>query len=123
MARALMGAGSEVDMQSLAEDAVRHGWSVRDVERRVSAKKGSAKRRSSRPAPGAGMTNKAYYEEELRLLYGTKVTFVEDRDRGDVRFAFYSAADRDRLVHQLLAAGRMRTEPQTKPQAKENVAN
>jgi ParB family transcriptional regulator, chromosome partitioning protein len=102
-ARAVLGASAE-HMQALAEVASRESLSVREVERRaqrlaVQTRRG---RTSGGPKPKAILRD---YEEQLRLIFGTKVSIHDNSGHGDVRFLFYSDKDRDRLVHLLLTAG------------------
>jgi ParB family chromosome partitioning protein len=100
-ARAILGMGSVPEMEALAETAARNSWSVREVERRVSA--GRVPRGKGGKRKKGGMTKLApHYEEQLRNIYGTRVSISESGGRGDVRFEFYTPADRDRLLHLLL---------------------
>jgi ParB family chromosome partitioning protein len=102
-ARAILSVGSAEEMEALALAAARNRWSVREVERRASVRrerrgKGGRKRKASSPAE----TRK--YEEQLRNIYGTRVSIKDTAGRGDLRFEFYSPADRDRLLHLLLGS-------------------
>jgi ParB family transcriptional regulator, chromosome partitioning protein len=103
-ARALLAVGSPDQMLSLAEAACRESWSVREVEQRArqQPRNGSRRRKGATVRPDRPMGD---YEEQLRHLYGTKVTIDDRNGRGDVRFAFYSGQDRGRLIHLLLTAG------------------
>ena len=103
-ARALLGARSPTDMVALARVTVRDRLSVREVERRVSERRSVRDRRQSRAARGS--KKHSPYEDELRNLFGTKVTVEEEGDRGRLSFEFFSEADRARLIHLLLTAGR-----------------
>ena len=105
-ARALLGARSPTDMVTLARVTVRDRLSVREVERRVSERRGSARDRRQGKAVRASTKKYAPYEDELRTLFGTKVTVEDDGNRGRLSFEFYSEADRTRLIHLLLTAGR-----------------
>ena len=98
-ARALLGAGDDAHMESLARTAVENNWPVREVERRAQIVKGP---RKSRRRGAAGSSESEKYEEQLRRIYGTRVTVRDNGGKGEVRFEFYTAADRDRLLHQLL---------------------
>ena len=104
-ARALLGARSPTDMVALARVTVRDRLSVREVERRVSERRSVRDRRQGK---AARVSAKKYstYEDELRNLFGTKVAIEEDGSRGRLSFEFYSEADRTRLIHLLLMAGR-----------------
>ena len=116
LARALLGAADPDTMRKIAEEAVEGRFSVRQVEELVRGDKPKAVRRARgskrRPGrkeeagPGAGvLSNRAHYEDELRLRFGTKVRVHEAGGRGEIRFEFYSDADRDRLLHLLMTAG------------------
>ena len=100
-ARAVLGLKDKGLMVELAEQASVEGWSVRELERRVrqGTPKKKAKKASGEPKV---RTEISRYEEDLRNIYGTKVNITEDEGRGEVRLVFYSATDRDRLLHHLL---------------------
>jgi ParB family chromosome partitioning protein len=103
-ARAILGAGSDKAMIDLAAAAANGSWSVREVERRVKDRRNGGDRRRAGSRENSKKGDK--YTEELRLLYGTKVTIQDDGGRGRVSLEFYSDADRDRLLHLLLVGGR-----------------
>ena len=109
-ARALLGARSPDEMIALARITVRERLSVREVERRVSERRGGADRRGKKAGRGASKKQDPY-TDDLRNLYGTKVVLEEEGDRGRVCFEFYSAADRARLIHLLLMGGRRAAGP------------
>ena len=98
-ARALLGSGTEAEIESLADRIVKDNWSVRDVETHARALKGKAAKRRKRAAKPTPMGS---YEEKLRQMFGTRVTIRDAGGKGEVRFEFYSAEDRDRLLHQLM---------------------
>jgi len=104
-ARALLGARAPDEMLALARVTVRDRLSVREVERRVMERRSGGERRA-----GGKSNNKqkkqSPYADELRNLFGTKVTIEEEADRGRVCLEFYSERDRQRLIHVLLTAGR-----------------
>ena len=99
-ARTILSAPEADDRIRLAIQTVRNGWTVREIEARVR----SLDRRPAgrRKAGSSNLKNGSHYEEQLRILYGTRARIREVAGRGDVRFEFYSAADRDRLLHLLL---------------------
>lgn len=105
-ARALLGSRSAGDMLALARITVRDRLSVREVERRVSERRGGTERRTGQARRSAEGTKTAPYVDELRTLFGTKVSIDADGMRGRVCFDFYSEKDRNRLLHLLLTAGR-----------------
>jgi ParB family transcriptional regulator, chromosome partitioning protein len=104
-ARALLGARSPDEMIALARLTVRDRLSVREVERRVSERRTGDERRGRKGAK-AVVKKHSPYEDDLRNLFGTKVHIEDEGERGRVSFEFYSAKDRTRLIHLLLAAGR-----------------
>jgi ParB family chromosome partitioning protein len=104
-ARALLGARSPDDMLALARVTVRDRLSVREVERRVIERRTGEERRGKKSVRN-NTKKRSPYEDDLRNLFGTKVSIEEDGDRGRVSFEFYSETDRSRLLHLLLTAGR-----------------
>jgi ParB family chromosome partitioning protein len=100
--RALLAAPTGVDRERLAIQAIRNGWTVREIEARAGSVGRSAKVARKRAAP---LKNAANYVEQLQILYGTRVRLREKGGRGELTFEFYSAADRDRLVHALVSGG------------------
>lgn len=98
-ARALLAVKSPRQMLALADEAARKGLSVRDLERRAQTLRPS---RKARPTPPEGPLEIRSYEAKLRNLYGTKAT-ITGETRGAIELEFYSAEDRDRLLHLLLA--------------------
>lgn len=105
-ARAILGLDAATDRREVADRAANEGLSVREVERMV-----RERRQPKEPAPPLKPASKkldvqkaSHYVEELRNLYGTKVSIFEQDGRGEVRLAFYGDEDRDRLLHALLTA-------------------
>jgi len=104
-ARALLGLKGKQEMLEVGRCAAEKGWSVRKLEREVRRRIAKALPASS--APFQGVTAKtAGYEEQLRHIYGTKARISGDETSGEVRLAFYTKKDRDRLLHQLLTGER-----------------
>jgi ParB family chromosome partitioning protein len=108
-ARALLGLGDATKILLLATEVVAAGITVREVERRVreasSAKPAQRKSREastpSRPAAVNGV------EDQLRKRFQTDVTVsLSGENRGEVRLAFYSTDDFERLLDLLLGAQR-----------------
>jgi ParB family chromosome partitioning protein len=104
-ARALLGARSQDDMLALARLTVRDRLSVREVERRVIERRTGDERRGKKHGRKSS-TKTSSYEDDLRNLFGTKVSIESDGERGRVSFEFYSEKDRTRLLHLLVTAGR-----------------
>ncbi|MBM4192923.1 MAG: ParB/RepB/Spo0J family partition protein [Gemmatimonadetes bacterium] len=113
-ARALLGARSPSAMASLAERIVSEGWTVREIERRVREDKASKRSpKSGPPAPGASASlapatpTVGLVEDQLRRRFQTDVKVSLSGDsRGDVRIAFYSNDDFERLLDLLLGTSR-----------------
>lgn len=103
-ARAVLAVTGDLERERLAQAAVRNGWTVREIE-------GHARHASPAPTGQRGrrrqktLKNASHYTEQLQILYGTRI-HIRDRDgRGELAFEFYTAEDRDRLLHQLLTGG------------------
>src|SRR5262249_55318239 len=92
------------DMTALAVEAARHNWSVRELERRL-----RSRQRSRAPAGHRGRRdrtpNVSSYEEQLRIIYGTKVQIEGGTESGRITLEYYSLSDLNRLVSLLLAGG------------------
>lgn len=106
-ARALLGLANERAMGELARAVVTNGLSVRDVERRVresserAARPERAKRAESPESPFRTAEVRRI-EDVLRRQLQTDVKVeLSDRQKGEIRLAFYSADDFDRLLDAL----------------------
>lgn len=109
-ARALLGLTSDRAMADLAREAAEQGLSVREVERRVkAARPASAGKAPARPgagpvagappAGGAAAAEVRRLEELLRRRFQTQVhLMVQGRDQGELRIAFTSNEDLERLL-------------------------
>ena len=97
-ARALLALGDESTITTVAREAVTGGWSVREVERRVRA----MLERPARPAPATGDARPAEVrrtEDHLRRHFATDVAIkLSGDEKGEIRIAFYSADDFERLL-------------------------
>lgn len=104
-ARALLPLATERAIVDMARDVVTGGLSVREVERRVQAgrttapaarKKGAA---SDTVPSGASAATVRLIEEKLRRKLQTGVTIkLSAKDKGEVRIAFFSNDDLERLL-------------------------
>ncbi len=108
-ARALLGLADEVQILSLAAEVIADGLTVREVERRV--REGSSAKPTQRKSRGmAAPTRPAAVkgvEDQLRKRFQTDVTVnLSGENRGEVRMAFYSTDDFERLLDLLLGAQR-----------------
>jgi ParB family chromosome partitioning protein len=103
-ARALLGLSNERAMSELAREVMTQGLSVREVERRVraSAEKASPPERGRRGDPASSPFKTAEVrriEDHLRRHLQTDVKVeLRDRNKGEIRIAFYNADDFDRLL-------------------------
>lgn len=104
-ARAMLALANDKAMLQLAEEVTAHGLSVRDVERRVQAgraepaKTGRKKAMPDKPAVTAGNAESRRIEELLRKKLQTGVSLnLTARDQGEVRIAFYSNDDLERVL-------------------------
>jgi len=106
-ARALLPLGSEKAMTDMAHEIMMAGLSVRDVERRVQAGRADPPRtRRKKAASGAASTKSPggtaegrRIEELLRRKLQTGVTLhLTAQDRGEVRIAFFSNDDLERVL-------------------------
>jgi ParB family transcriptional regulator, chromosome partitioning protein len=100
-ARALLSLSDTIRMADLAREAVKEGWSVREMERRTKKSTSTVTRR----VPIKDPLSQAL-EEELRSVLGTKVSIRANRKgtKGVIQVPFHSAEEFDRLF--ALVAGR-----------------
>ena len=105
-ARALLGLGAERAITDLAREVAANGLSVREVERRVqSTRPKTAKNAKKTPADapttpdGVSPAVVRQIEELLRRKLQTGVSLhLTARDRGEVRIAFFSNDDLERVL-------------------------
>jgi ParB family chromosome partitioning protein len=101
-ARALLSLEDEREIARLAREAVAHGWSVRDTERRTRLN-GAAKRKSARAHRRHLPPEARRIEEALRRRLGTDVAVVlRGKQQGHVAVRFYSHEDLARLLEIIL---------------------
>ena len=109
-ARALLAFGDDHRMIELAKVVVSDGLSVRDVERRV-RESGATRTRAKTPVNGEAPTKRApevgRLEDELRRRLQTDVRIhLNAKDKGEIRIAFYSADDLERVLDVVLGDAR-----------------
>ena len=104
-ARALLALPDERLMAELAREVTANGMSVREVERRVREAGGAT--RPKRPEPEAPRETGREHrtaevrriEDSLRRQLQTDVSIaLTERDRGEIRIAFYSTDDFERVL-------------------------
>jgi len=97
-ARALLALREEREMAELAREAVAKGWSVRETERRV-RELVERPPRPSEPARDARPAEVRRTEDHLRRHFATDVDIrLRGQQKGEIRIAFYSTDDFDRLL-------------------------
>jgi len=104
-ARAMLPLGNDKAMVALAQEVAANGMSVRDVERRVQAgraepaKTGRKKNGPEKPEGVKGSAESRRIEELLRKKLQTTVSLhLSARDQGEVRIAFFSNDDLERVL-------------------------
>ncbi len=104
-ARALLALDHAEDQLELGREAARKGLSVREVERRV-----AQLREPRKPAAAARKDpNTRAAEERLRAALGTRIQIARrSRGKGEIRVAFETEAELNRLFELLLRGGRGR---------------
>jgi ParB family transcriptional regulator, chromosome partitioning protein len=101
-ARALLALPNERVMVDIAREAVAKNLSVREVERRV--KQATTPERqpnatTTEKTPTPRMAEVRRLTDRLRRRLQTDVTLdIDEKDRGELRIAFYSADDLNRLI-------------------------
>jgi ParB family chromosome partitioning protein len=101
--RALLALEKAEEQTALAREAARKGLSVREVERRV------ALLRAPRTKPAATRdANTRAAEERLRAALGTRVQIARRGRGGQLRIAFATEAELNRLYELLVRPGRPR---------------
>jgi len=101
--RALLALEKAEEQTALAREAARKGLSVREVERRVALMRAP---RSKTPPSRDANTRAA--EERLRAALGTRVQIARRGRGGQLRIAFATEAELNRLYELLVRPGRPR---------------
>ena len=97
-AKAIAGIDDEAKQIQLAEDAIKHGWSVRQLEKASREEKPAAKSPSKAKAKNANVKR---VEEDLKATLGTKVTLNQKGNKGKIEIEFYSKEELERLIEML----------------------
>ncbi|MBQ1489539.1 MAG: ParB/RepB/Spo0J family partition protein [Eubacterium sp.] len=98
-ARALAGVKDEKLQAAICRKARTEGLSVREVEKLVSG--GGSKRR--KPVKRVKNADTIRVENELKELYGTKVSINQNGKKGSIELEFYSMDELNRLIDLLRA--------------------
>jgi len=97
-ARALMTLKNEADIVTLAEDSVKRGATVRDVEQKARMMNRSTKRATKKPAQDPNQTN---VEERLMRSLGTKARIRQRNGKGRIEVFFNSYEQLDELLEKI----------------------
>lgn len=99
-ARALLGLSDQARALRLAQEAVERGWSVREIEARVKARRGSG---TGQPRGSVANADAKRVEDALRKRLGTDVRVTaRRRGRGFLTISYYSNDDLARLLELIL---------------------
>lgn len=96
-AKAMLALEKKEDQDELLKKIVGEGLTVRDVERTSREKKGIASPRKIKKDPEI-----LSLEEELRGIFGTRVTIKGSRKSGELVIDYYSSEEFDSLIKKLL---------------------
>ena len=99
-AKALLSLESKEDRLALATEIIHHGLSVRQTEamtHRIKHRLTSKKTAASTPVP----PDLTLLEDRLRQSLGTKVKLVQKGKAGEIRIAYYSLNDLDRILDKI----------------------
>lgn len=91
-ARALLAIEDAAAIRDLAEQAIKQGLSVRQVEARVQALRNPKAQKTRKIDP-----NTRAAEEKLRAKLGARVEIQRSRGKGEIRIAFENEAELNRL--------------------------
>lgn len=98
-ARALLSLGDEAQMATMAKSIVAEGLSVRDVERRTREQVGTSKRKKAAKTVASPQAESRRIEEMLMRRLQTNARLVlTGAGKGELRLAFYSPDDLERLL-------------------------
>lgn len=102
-ARAIASLKDEKKQVELAKHVVREGLSVREVEKLV-AKTTSEDTEDSKPRPKPRAKNREIIglEDDLKKIFGTKVSINHGRKKGKIEIEYYSKDELERVLEMLL---------------------
>ena len=96
-AKALLSLERKEDRILLAGEIKTKGLSVRQAEAAARKMKGETPRKTAKPVPEAD-PDQALVEDRLRRRLGTRVRLVPQGRGGEIRIAYYSLDDLDRIL-------------------------
>lgn len=97
-AKAIAGVDDEDKQIKLAEDTIKNGWSVRQLEKMIRDEKPAAKTARKTKVKNANVKR---VEEDLKAALGTKVTLNQKGNKGKIEIEFYSKEELERLIEML----------------------
>jgi len=97
-AKALAGLDDEERQLELAEETIKYGWSVRQLEKMAKEEKAPAKKPRKAAVKNANIKR---VEEDLKAALGTKVTLNQKGNKGKIEIEFYSKEELERLIEML----------------------
>ncbi len=96
--RALLGVENEKKRYELAEKVIKEALSVRETERLVTRSKMIKNSTVSETVKDNAITE---YEEDLQLMFGTKVNIKQGRRKGKIEIEYYNDEDLNRIFQML----------------------
>ena len=104
-ARALLAVGEDRAIADLAREVVARGLSVREVEERARTGKAQKQKGAGKAPQKRQDPEVKRIEDQIRRYLQTDVSLtMTGRDRGEIRIAFYSNDDLERVMELLLGA-------------------
>lgn len=97
-AKVIAGIEDEDKQLKLAEETIKYGWSVRQLEKMAKEEKAPAKKPRKTAAKNANVKR---VEEDLKAALGTKVTLNQKGSKGKIEIEFYSKEELERLIEML----------------------
>lgn len=94
-AKAIAGVEDDDKKIKLADDVIKYGWSVRELEKIIREEKKSPK---TKRKPKEKNANVKRVEADLKEALGTKVNLNQRGDKGKIEIEFYSKDELERLI-------------------------
>ncbi len=107
-AKVLLGLREKPEQRSAAEQAIRRGATVREIERIVAqygASGGSKPGGAMKPAPGALTPHLRRLQDRLREHLQTQVTLLPGPKKGSITVEFYGPDDLQRIIEAMGLSG------------------
>lgn len=98
--RTLLGLKRKDKMEAIAEQTVKEGLNVRQLEKLVQQLNADVPRETKPPAPKKDVFIKGY-EDSLRQKFGTTVTIKKTKKKGKIEIEFLSNEDLQRILELL----------------------